>query len=294
MSERSESRQDLSFGWQRAQMLGAFFNGVFLLALGISIFLQSLERFITLERVDEPELMLIMGCVGLTVNIISAVFLHRRSAWGWGRHVVLHRLTPFGIIEHHDHGHGHGHSHGHDSPLEADGDGGPAASAELQPLYLHADHRHTQCEEKKPGRDLNMLGVMVHVIGDALNNIGVIIAAVVIWKTSYDARYYADPAAGIGISLMIFLSSIPLVKNSGTILLQSAPQGVDLGDIKHDLEDVGFALSCQRPDRKTMSLTWKHPLDSRHRIGARTTRLAVGPEEGDSYGAPDGVGSVRF
>lgn len=196
-------------------------------------------------------------------------------------------LTKDHWIEHHDHG--HSHSHGRDSPADADGDG-QSASEELQPLHLHADHRHTQCEEKKPGRDLNMLGVMIHVIGDALNNIGVIIAALIIWKTSYNARYYADPAAGIGISLMIFLSSIPLVKNSGTILLQSAPQGVDLGDIKHDLEDVG----CPRAygQQEYMSLTdWA---DSRHRIGARTARLAVGPEESDSDGARDGVGPVRF
>ncbi|KAH8912473.1 cation efflux protein [Coniochaeta sp. PMI_546] len=212
MSERTASPQDLSFGWQRAQMLGAFFNGVFLLALGISIFLQSLERFITLERIEEPKLVLIMGCVGLTVNTISALFLH-------------------------EHSHDHGHSHSHDSSVDVDSDR-VSSSAELQPLHPHEDHRHNLCQAKAPGRDLNMMGVMVHVIGDALNNIGVIIAALVIWLTDYDARYYADPGASIGISLMIFLSSIPLVKNSGTILLQSAPRGVDLGDIKHDLETI--------------------------------------------------------
>ena len=63
-------------------MLGAFFNGVFLLALGISIFLQSLERFISLERVEDPKLVMILGCVGLTVNTISALFLHRKSSCG--------------------------------------------------------------------------------------------------------------------------------------------------------------------------------------------------------------------
>jgi len=40
----------LSFGWQRAQLLGSFFNGVFQLALGFSIILLSVERFIFLER----------------------------------------------------------------------------------------------------------------------------------------------------------------------------------------------------------------------------------------------------
>jgi zinc transporter 1 len=37
---------------------------------------------------------------------------------------------------------------------------------------------------------------------------------------------------------MILLSAIPLTKNSGKILLQSAPLGVKLEDIKHDLESI--------------------------------------------------------
>lgn len=39
-----------TFGWQRATLLGAFFNGVFLLALGISILVQAIERFINISR----------------------------------------------------------------------------------------------------------------------------------------------------------------------------------------------------------------------------------------------------
>lgn len=54
------------------------------------------------------------------------------------------------------------------------------------------------------------MGVLLHVIGDAANNVGVIIAAAVIWKTKYSARFYADPAVSMAIALMIFISSIPL------------------------------------------------------------------------------------
>lgn len=82
------------------------------------------------------------------------------------------------------------------------------------------------------------MGALIHVISDALNNIGVIIAALVIMLTKYEARFYADPGVSLGISLMILLSSIPLVKNSGKILMQSAPRGVDFDDVKHDLEKV--------------------------------------------------------
>lgn len=37
----------LSFGWQRAEVVSAFFNGSFLLALGVSILLQSIDRFVS-------------------------------------------------------------------------------------------------------------------------------------------------------------------------------------------------------------------------------------------------------
>lgn len=91
---------------------------------------------------------------------------------------------------------------------------------------------------KTPGRDLGMLGVLIHIIGDAINNIGVIIAAVVIWQTRFEGRFYADPAASMFIAIMIFVSAIPLTRNSGAILLQSAPRGVEIADVKHDLEQV--------------------------------------------------------
>ncbi|KAL9715790.1 hypothetical protein Ac2012v2_000232 [Leucoagaricus gongylophorus] len=71
--------------------IGAFFNGVFLLALALSVFLQSIERFVHIERIEEPFLVLVIGCVGLTLNIISALVVH----------------------DHHGHG---GHSHGYQTP----------------------------------------------------------------------------------------------------------------------------------------------------------------------------------
>lgn len=110
---------------------------------------------------------------------------------------------------------------------------------EHSPLHhTHAEHRHHAAKLNKPGRDLGMLGVLIHLIGDAINNIGVIVAAVVIWQTNFPQRFYADPAASTFIALMIFGSAIPLTLNSGKILLQSTPRGVEMDDVKHDLEKV--------------------------------------------------------
>lgn len=115
---------------------------------------------------------------------------------------------------------------------------------------------------KKPGRDLGMLGVLIHVIGDAINNIGVIIAAVIIWQTRSEARFYADPAASMFIAIMIFISSIPLTKNSGAILLESAPRGVEIDDVKHDLEQVRLRFG---KTVATVSLISHYP-DPRNRV----------------------------
>jgi solute carrier family 30 (zinc transporter), member 1 len=83
-----------------------------------------------------------------------------------------------------------------------------------------------------------MLGVLVHVIGDAINNLGVIVAAIAIWKAESDARFYADPAVSLFIAIMIIITAIPVVKHSGHILLESAPAGLSIDDVRHDIEKV--------------------------------------------------------
>lgn len=80
----------------------------------------------------------------------------------------------------------------------------------MQASSAHKDHRHGQQQPEKNGHDLGMLGVLIHVIGDAMNNLGVIISALVIWLANYGGRFYADPAVSMAISFMIFITSLPL------------------------------------------------------------------------------------
>lgn len=80
----------------------------------------------------------------------------------------------------------------------------------------HAEHHHIKRNPISLGHDVGMMGVLIHVLGDALNNIGVIIAALVIWLAKYDGKYYADPGVGIAIALLILASAYPL----GMLLLR--------------------------------------------------------------------------
>jgi zinc transporter 1 len=71
------------------------------------------------------------------------------------------------------HGHGHGHSHG--------GEG-----------------------------SMNIRAVILHVFGDALGSLGVVVSGLVIWLTPLKWRFYFDPLLSVIIVIIILFSAIPL------------------------------------------------------------------------------------
>ncbi len=114
--------------------------------------------------------------------------------------------------------------------------------------FDHRDHKHNQPQEENKGGhshgDLNMRGVFLHVMGDALGNIGVIGSALIIWLTSWSWRYYADPAISLVITVIILGSAIPLCQAASRILLQAVPHGVSVDDIRADVQDLPGVISC--------------------------------------------------
>lgn len=71
--------------------------------------------------------------------------------------------------------------------------------------------------------DLNMASARLHVLGDLFGSLGAIAAAVLI---RYFGWLWADPAASILVSLLILSSAWRLLRRSGHILLEGAPEGV--------------------------------------------------------------------
>jgi zinc transporter 1 len=57
---------------------------------------------------------------------------------------------------------------------------------------------------------MNMRALVLHVMGDALGNIGVIVTGLVIWLTTWSGRFYLDPATSLVITVIIFTSALPL------------------------------------------------------------------------------------
>jgi len=57
---------------------------------------------------------------------------------------------------------------------------------------------------------MNMKAILLHVLGDALGNVGVIATGLIIWQTTWSFKYYFDPIISLVITAIIFSSAMPL------------------------------------------------------------------------------------
>ncbi len=73
--------------------------------------------------------------------------------------------------------------------------------------------------------DLNIRSAFVHMLGDALGSIGIIIGGVLIGFTGY---YRIDPLLSILIGLLILWTAWDIIKESLNILLEGLPRGLKL------------------------------------------------------------------
>jgi cobalt-zinc-cadmium efflux system protein len=70
--------------------------------------------------------------------------------------------------------------------------------------------------------NLNMKSAWLHVLGDTLSSIGVIIAGIVVLLTGWP---YADPIAGVIIGIVIIGGGIRVAKEALIVFLELTPQG---------------------------------------------------------------------
>ncbi|KAI9241532.1 MAG: cation efflux protein, partial [Podila humilis] len=271
LAAKTEWQPTLSYGWQRAELLGALYNGVFLLALCFTILLDAIERFFKPEDIEDPKLVLVVGGIGLVCNLMGLVLFHDHSGHG------------------HSHGgHSHGHSHSSKKPKAiasspdegSDDEKGPKEAPSLRhqsslerisPLkqaniqnlqqaalevqqqieneerYAQQDAEETRSRNssfnEKEGEDLNMQGIFLHVLGDALGSVGVIFTALFIWLTDFSWRFYMDPIISVCISAIIIHSALPLVRSASFILLQGVPVGVEIEEIRREIKAIPDVIS---------------------------------------------------
>ena len=81
-------------------------------------------------------------------------------------------------------------------------------------------------------RNLNMRGALLHVAGDILGSLAAIIAGVVIMLTGWMP---IDAILSVLIAVLLARASWSLIRDSGRILLEAAPDGFDAHTARQDL-----------------------------------------------------------
>ncbi|EKD18440.1 uncharacterized protein L3040_007535 [Drepanopeziza brunnea f. sp. 'multigermtubi'] len=356
-----------SFGMLRAEILGAAFNAVFLIALCLSIILEAIQRLLDPPEISNPMLIFIVGSLGLASNLAGFLVLG-----GHGHSHGPEEHDHGDEISHAEEGHAHSHhaehshaiSHGQqdldegaigdhypealvarakrpaqqlrfsteDEEANTNVDSSPSKSTKHRrrgssirnnrystpddfsihpstfrqdiiaasksqiesdstsedegvvaeptentallsgiispgpskrhdhdhehgipkPRYdlWHAAHNHNKPKKVKSGghshnhADMGMNAMILHVIGDALGNVGVMVAALIIWFSNWSGRFYADPAVSLFITLIILKSTIPLTKATAKILLQATPDHIDTTELKEDISSLSGVVNC--------------------------------------------------
>ncbi|XP_004578725.1 proton-coupled zinc antiporter SLC30A1 isoform X2 [Ochotona princeps] len=302
-ARRTHATQKNTFGWIRAEVMGALVNAIFLTGLCFAILLEAIERFIEPHEMQQPLVVLGVGVAGLLVNVLGLCLFHHHSGFG------------------HDSGHGHSHGgHGHGLPKgtrgkghRAGGSDGSAAPGEQGPEQeetntlvanssnsngLKADPadpeksrnedavdvqvngnlirepEHVKLEEDDSAGQLNMRGVFLHVLGDALGSVIVVVNALVFyfsWKGCSEREFcvnpctldpckafveiinstqasvheagpcwvlYLDPTLCIVMVCILLYTTYPLLKESALILLQTVPKQIDITNLIKELRAV--------------------------------------------------------
>jgi cobalt-zinc-cadmium efflux system protein len=144
---------NLTYGYQRFQILAAFVNGLSLFAIVGWILFEAVRRFIN-PREILGETMLVIAVAGLVINLIAFAVLHT-----------------------------------------GDKD------------------------------NLNIRGAALHVAGDLLGSVAAIVAAIVIIYTGWTL---IDPILSVAVAVLILKSAWALVKRSSHVLLEGAPDWLDV------------------------------------------------------------------
>ncbi|WP_328717249.1 cation diffusion facilitator family transporter [Halomonas elongata] len=82
--------------------------------------------------------------------------------------------------------------------------------------------------------NLNIRGAALHVLGDLLGSVAAIVAAVVILLTGWTP---IDPLLSLLVAALILRSAWKLTRESGHILLEGTPEGLDVERVKRELAE---------------------------------------------------------
>ena len=92
-------------------------------------------------------------------------------------------------------------------------------------LWLHKDSKH----------DLNIRSAYLHMLGDAVSALGVVVAGVLVLTLRAPL---ADPVVSLLIAALILYSTYAVLRESATVLLEGTPPGIDMPSVISAIKGV--------------------------------------------------------
>lgn len=243
-----EANPRQSYGFFRIEILGALVSiqMIWLLA-GILVY-EAIVRLINETGEVKGFLMFAVAAFGLVVNIAMALLLGHDHGHGHGHG------------HDHDHGHGeHNHGHSHDDHHVTHSHGITVTTHHHQ--HHHEDHTNHDNEQhhsheanltepllnngceaekkeeigikQKKQRNINVQGAYLHVLGDSIQSVGVMIGGAVIW---YKPEWkIIDLICTLVFSVVVLGTTIRMLRNILEVLMESTPREIDATKLEKGL-----------------------------------------------------------
>ncbi|KAG0052316.1 hypothetical protein BGZ83_002755 [Gryganskiella cystojenkinii] len=209
LSEQPATKRH-SFGYHRAEVLAALMSVFIIWIMTAFLLMEAVERIQNPKAID-GKAMCIVATIGVFINIILAFALgHDHSHGGHGHD--------------HDHDHNDSHSHSHEH-----GNGSSHSHNESH------THDHGTVAHKKEA-NINVKAATLHVIGDLISSVGVLIASIIIWvKPSWTI---VDPICTVLFSILVMFTTYRLVLDSLGILMEGTPTHIDPEEVEAALKQI--------------------------------------------------------
>lgn len=220
---RRAPTKSMSFGFYRAEILGALASVLMIWALvGVLVYEAILRLIADIKEEGETldgRIMTIIGVCGLVVNIVDALIL----AWG---------NAP------------HGHSHGPPPPPPV-----PAPGEEVvEVVRTHTGHAHSHGHGHGHEGNVNVRAALIHVLGDCIQSVGIIGAAVVVWvgnqvttgSPSASRTYFnlADPIASLVFGVITLFTTVKILRQILGVLMETVPSHISFDLVHASLEAI--------------------------------------------------------
>lgn len=166
-----------------------------------------------------------------------------------------------------------------------DSDGSGADDAETEPydgrrgenedrsLVAVLDHNHHRAIRSRPNgggggaddglpvappttaaNNINIRAAMVHVIGDFVQSVGVLLSAVII-KFYPDAKL-VDPVCTFVFSVIVFFTTIKIMRESIGILMDAVPSTINVAKLEKEMRCVDGVQSVHHLTVWSVSVDW--------------------------------------